>query len=224
MLKKLFLIFLICWMVIPFTASADIFDLILGQLEEQTGLQDKIEKYTSKLPGLEQDTVNALTSQAGWGNRGYNPNLQSWGNDAKVWDNILTLYQQGGNPEEVSGIAHTLSQQFPIETSTIANPNPNSIDAKYYQLQAQTSLASRAASQFDYNNIQKQIDYLHQLHDQLDNTKDLKSSVDLNNRLQFENSMLQVELLRLAALQNQQQAMSAQANTNSIVNNANFAQ
>lgn len=224
MLRRLAMITtLIVSMGLPYTASADIFDFILDQLEQQTGLQDKIEQYTSKLPGLSQNTLNALTSQAGWGGRGYNPNLQSWGNNAQYWDSVLKLYQQGGNPGEVSGIARQLNQQFPIQNATVANPNPNSNDAKYYQLQAETALASRAASQFDYNNIQKQVDYMHKLHDELDTTKDLKSSVDLNNRLQFESSMLQIELLRLAALSNQQQAISAQNQTNAIVNNANFS-
>jgi hypothetical protein len=54
----------------------------------------------------------------------------------------------------------TRDQQFPIQQSTIANPNLQSLDAKYYTLQAQTALAARSASEHDYNNIQTQLIYL----------------------------------------------------------------
>jgi hypothetical protein len=207
---------------ISFTAKADIFTEILGELEQQTNLQQQIQQYTSQMTGLEQQTLQTMIGSYGYGSLNYNPNLQSWGSNSENWNSVLSSYQQGGNG--VAQIAQEHNQQFPIQQSSVVNPNPQSLDAKYYSLQAQTALAARSASEYDYNNIQKQINNLQQLHDQVDKTTDLKAAVDLQNRLQYESSVIQIELLRLASLSNQQQAIEAQGESNAVVNNANAFQ
>lgn len=200
------------------SANADIWDAIFNQLAAQTGIQQTIQEYTQSLPAMQQ----ALTSQNSWGNFNYNPNLQSWGNNTQSWNSILTLYQQGGG-SGVGNIAKQLNKQFPIQTPSTVYPNANSIDAQYYQVQSQTALAARAASQFDYNNIQNEIANLQTLHDQINNTEDLKSSMDLSNRFQYESTMLEIELLRLTALNSQVEAVTAQGQSNAVVDNANFS-
>jgi hypothetical protein len=171
------------------------------------------------MTGLEQQTLQTMIGSYGYGSLNYNPNLQSWGNNTDNWSSILSSYQQGNNG--VGQIAQQHNQQFPIQQNTVANPNSQSLDAKYYSLQAQTALAARSASEYDYNNIQTQITNLQQLHDQIDKTTNLKAAIDLQNRLQYESSIIQIELLRLAALSNQQQAVEAQGESNGVVNNSN---
>lgn len=200
-------------------ANADIWDAIFNQLAAQTGIQQTIQQYTQSLPAMQQ----ALTSQNSWGSFHYDQNLQSWGSNTQSWNSVLTLYQQGGG-SGVGSIAKQLNNQFPIQAPSKVYQNANSIDAQYYQVQSQTALAARAASQFDYNNIQNEIANLQALHDQINSTQDLKSSMDLSNRFQYESTMLEIELLRLTALNSQVQAVTAQGQSNAVVDNTNFSQ
>ncbi len=200
---------------------ADVFSDILGQLESQTSLQQQIQQYTSQLPQLQQQTINQLMNSSGanFGQENFNPNLQSWGSNLFNWNSVLTAYQNGGS--QVAGLAQQLNNQFPIQQSSMANPNPQSVDAQYYTVQSQTALAARAASQYDYNNIQNQITYVQNLLSLIPQTKTVKDALDLQNRIQVESSLIQLEMLRLSSLSNQQQAIQVQGEVNSIVNSAN---
>jgi len=179
-----------------------------------------------KLGMMHDQLVNqykAITGSYGLGKLGFDPTLQSWGSGTESWQAILNLYQKGGNPGSLSDVVKQLSKEFPIQEGKVANPNPESIDAKYYLLQAKTALATRAASQTDYDNIQKQVHSMQQLHEQIDRTQNLKAAVDLQNRLQVEGNLLQLEILRLLSLTSQQQAISAQGHVNTIVDTYNAA-
>lgn len=207
---------------------ADVFTEILNELESQTNLQQQISQYTNVLPNINtvlQNEYNALyqnNGHDGYGNLFFNPSLQSWGTNTSNWNLVLQSYQQGGTG--LGQIAQQLNQQFPIQPSSIVNPNTQSINAQYYTLEAQTALASRAASQLDYNNIQNQINYMQQLQQQIDKTPDIKGALDLQNRIAVENNLIQLEVLRLTALSNQQQAVKAQGESNSLVNISNATQ
>jgi Type IV secretion system proteins len=225
MFKKFFITLTALSLVFAgFSAKADIFDYILDELKKQTDIEGDIKKATSQLPDLQQQTINQLLNTAGLNisTQDYNPDLQSWGSNMDKWQSVLTVYQNGG--QGIGSIAQNLNQDFPVQSSHVANPNPQSLDAKYYTLQAQTVLASRAASQYDYENIKNQIDYMHQLLALIPKTKTVKDSMDLQNRIQIEGNLIQLEVLRLSALNNQQQAVQAQGAVNAIVNNANTFQ
>lgn len=208
-------------LMVTFSANADVFSDILNQLEKQTDFQDNIQHVTDQLPDWEQQTIHQLMNTAGldMSTQDYNPHLQSWGSKMDQWRSVLTAYQQDN--EGLSGIAKNLHEEFPIQPNSVANPDPNSIDAKYYDLASKTALATRAASQYDYDNIQKQMTYLHNLLSLIPKTKTVKDAMDLQNRIQIEGSLIQLEVLRLSALNNQQQAIQAQGEVNAIVNNAN---
>jgi type IV secretion system protein VirB5 len=209
-------------------AKADVFSDILNKLENQTNLQQQISQYTNVLPNMNtvlQNEYSALyqnNGHDGYGNLFFNSNLQSWGANTSNWNSVLQSYQQGGTG--LGQIAQQLNEQFPIQSNTVANPNAQTINAQYYTLEAQTALASRAASQLDYNNIQNQINYMQQLQQQIDKTPDIKGALDLQNRIAVESNLIQLEVVRLTALSDQQQAIKAQGDVNSIVNISNATQ
>lgn len=203
---------------LPVIDPAAIFQL-KKQLDELGKLKDL---HTQSIQQLSQQ-YGAITGNYGLGNLGYKTDLQSWGKGTERWQSVLQVYQQGGNPGSLSDVAKQLQQQFPIHPSHVANPNPNSMDAKFYELQAKTALTSRAASQMDYDNVQKQMDYMQHLHKEIDKTQNIKSAMDLQNRLLLENNKIQLELLRASALQNQQQAIHAQGEANTAINTFNAA-
>ena len=201
--------------------KADVFSDMLNQLAKEVDLQTMISKYTEQTADSNQQMLSQLSNTPGlnFETKSYDPNLQSWGSNLSTWQSVLNAYQNGDGKVGVS--ARDLNHQFPIQSSTLINPNPNSIDAKFYTLQAQTALASRAASQHDYDNIQNQIDYMHKLLKMIGETKTVKDALDLQNRIQVENSLIQLELLRLSSLSNQQQSIETQGEVNSYINNAN---
>jgi len=224
-LKTVFL-FLLIYLWSFSNAQAFIVEDIAAEINTLHTFQQLQAEY-EKLGQMHDQLVNqykAVTGNYGLGKLGFNPNLQSWGSNTESWQNILNLYEKGSNPGLFSEVVKQLSKEFPIQDSKVAHPNPESIDAKYYLLQAKTALAARAASQTDYDNIQKQINYMHQLHDQIDRTQNLKAAVDLQNRLQVEGNLLQLEILRLLSLTNQQQAVVAQGHVNTIIDTYNAAQ
>lgn len=207
------------------TAHAFIVEDIAAEINTLHTFQQLQAEY-ARLGLMHDQLVNqfkAITGSYGLGSLGFNSNLQSWGSGTESWQNILHLYQKGSNPGLLNDVVKLLSKEFPIQESKVANPNPESINAKYYLLQAKTALATRATSQTDYDNIQKQIHYMHQLHAQIDHTQNLKAAVDLQNRLQVEGNLLQLEILRMLSLSSQQQAIAAQGHVNTIVDTYNAA-
>ncbi len=172
---------------------------------------------------LKSQIGDQITGNYGIGDYHWDPKSQSWGDKTGSWDDVLKIYQQGGNPGDLGSVAKTLAKQFPIQNlATLKNFNPQETNKAYYDVQAKTALAARAASQLTFDRIQKEIELEQALQEKIDHTTNIKESMDLQNRLQVENNLIQLELLRLAALSNQQQAISSQAEVNATVTNASL--
>jgi regulator of replication initiation timing len=187
-------------------------------------------QLTQELPQL-QSINDLLKSQIGQqitGNYGigdyqWDPKLHAWGDKTASWDEVLKIYQAGGNPGDLGSVAKTLAKQFPIQNlNAIKNFNPRDAHRDYYNTQAKTALAARAASQVIFDRIQKEIELEQKLQEKIDHTSNIKEAMDLQNRLQVENNLIQLELLRLAAVTTQQQAITTQADVNATVANASF--
>jgi len=185
----------------------------LQQGEMLTSQQD-IEKLMKEVNG-------GLTSHSGWGAY-QSHDYQSYGGSANDWSGVMQMAKSGSGAGALGQTMNSINSQFPIDSNSfnkgISDPNSQ----KYYSLQSQTVLAARAASQLDYDKIQDQISYQQMLQQQIEKTKDLKSAVDLNNRIQIEANLINLGLLRQSALSNQQHAVSEQANINGALLNSKF--
>lgn len=162
-----------------------------------------------------------LKGHSGWGNFNFRDN-QSYGGSASNWAYVLQMADQGQGDGALGQTIGHLSNQFPTERNSYNRGVSNLNSQKYYALKSQTVLATRAASQLDYNKIQDQILYQQMLQQQIEKTNDLKAAIDLTNRIQVEGNLINLEILRLIALANQQQAVSEQATLNSALTNAKF--
>ena len=60
------------------------------------------------------------------------------------------------------------------------------------------------------------------LQQQIEKTKDLKASIDLANRMQVENNLIAVAMLRQSAISNQQNSVGEQASLISAQANSRF--
>lgn len=217
---------LILIVLLPFKVYAEDISGILTELEKMEETEMDISTYTSQIKGdiesLNQQIQSYMTGHYGLGATNYQ-DYQSWGNGATDWQSVLNMAQGGGNDSGLLGQQlKSASQDFPINTTLINQVNHSPTDQRYYALQAQTTLASRAASQVDFNQIQQEIQYQQKLKDQIDTTDNLKAATDLQNRLQVENNLIQLQLLRQIALLNQQKAIESQGQVNGTVTNAQF--
>ena len=67
-----------------------------------------------------------------------------------------------------------ITREFPSETATYNRGVSNPSAKRYYATKSQTTIAARAASELDYNKIQKQIGYQQLLMEQIEKTKEKK--------------------------------------------------
>jgi hypothetical protein len=186
----------------------------------QAGLRDMVNSQHD-IENLMKSVNNGIVGHSGWGTY-QTHDYQSYGDSAIKWNNVMGLAKSGGGSGDLGGAISSIANQFPINQSQFNKGINNPAQQQYYALQSQTVLASRAASQLDYDKIQNQIAYQRMLQDQIENAKDLKSAVDLNNRIQLEANLINLEILREQSLANQQHAMSEQANMNTAFLHAKF--
>jgi hypothetical protein len=162
-----------------------------------------------------------MSGHSGWGTYQYH-DYQSYGAGANTWTALAQTIKTGGNAGQLGQVITGLVREFPIEAQTFSKGITDPSSRAYYASQSQTIVAARAASQLDYDKVQNQIAYQQMLQSQIEHTKDLKSAVDLNNRIQAEANLINLAILRQAAIANQQQAMTAQGSMNSALINAKF--
>jgi hypothetical protein len=205
----------------------DIINAIVQQGTIGNGFLDSINSQQGAMLSSQQDIqklmkqVNgSLNGNSGWGS--YNTHdYQSYGDSARSWSDVMKL-TEGGSSGALGQTMHSIAGQFPIDKDSFNKGVTDSNSRQYYAVQSQTVLATRAASQLDYDKVQDQISYQQMLQQQIEKAKDLKSAVDLNNRIQVEANLINLEILRQSALANQQHAISEQANMNSALSNAKF--
>lgn len=225
-IKRLTKVIFMSLLMLPLTAQAD-WDLgeIINILAEINGVKLKgIDEKNAQTIAEIKNMQNLLKGNSGFGAKDY-VDYQSWGKGAEDWGSALNVYNTGSGT--LGNLAKKLNSDpdngFPINPN-LKTFNPKDAQDRYSLLQAKTALASRAASQLAFDKIQDQITY-HQknLQPKIDTTQNLKSAVDLQNRLLFENNMIQLEMLRMAALSNQQQAIQTQSEVNHTVINKSFS-
>lgn len=173
------------------------------------------------IKGLMDDLNDHMTGNSGWGNYRFH-DYQSYGGSANDWVRVLEMAEQGQGSGDLGGMINGIFRQFPADSTVYNRGVHEHRNQQYYALKTQTILAARAASQLDYNKIQEQIAYQQMLQQQIEKTKELKAAIDLSNRIQVEGNLINLEILRQAALLNQQHAVNEQASVNSALFNARF--
>ena len=207
---------------------ADAIYSILGCVRDIDKIQANIQnaengilKSQLDVEGLMKTMNNSMIGNSGWGTYQFH-DYQSYGNDARSWENVMQLAESGNGTGALGQALNAIVNQFPIDKNGFNAGVTNANNQQYYLLESQTILAARAASQLDYDKVQDQISYQQMLQQQIEKTKDIKSAMDLNNRVQVEANLINLEVLRQAAISNQQRAVSEQANMNNALSNAKF--
>lgn len=192
-------------------------DIESKSLSAQSGI------YNSQLDieNLMKQVNSSVTGSSGWGTYQFH-DYQSYGDGSHLWADVMQMAQNGGGLGALGQAITAIANQFPIDQAGFNNGVLNPVLRNFYGVQSQSVLATRAASELDYGKIQDQIAYQQMLQQQIEKAKDLKSAVDLNNRVQVEANLINLEILRQSSLANEQHAMSDQASLNSALQNAKF--
>lgn len=231
MRRILILFIMVSCCIVSSVSHANWFADIVDRIEKTNVINSNILNAQNSMLNMQQDIlvsqkdieslmkqVNAsVTGKSGWGSYQFH-DYQSYGDGANNWANVLRMIQSGGGSGSLAQVVSNIANQFPIDSDAFSNAQ----NKKYYTAEAQTILATRAASQLDFDKIQDQIAYQQMLQQQIEKTKDLKAAVDLNNRIQVENNLINLEILRQSAITNQQQAMTQQGSLNTALSNAKF--
>jgi hypothetical protein len=196
-------------------------DITNGLLYIMNSDQKDILSSQKDIDSLMKQVESHMQGNSGWGSY-QSRDYQSYGASGQDWTSVMQTAGNGGGNGEFGQTINGIAAQFPTDTTVFNQSNSNSKSQLYYALQAKTVLATRAASQLDYNKIQNQISYQQMLQQQIEKTQDLKAAIDLSNRIQVEGNLINLEILRQVALNNQQQAMNEQAEVNGALSNAKF--
>ncbi len=199
-------------------AQGNITNSFLNAINSQQGAMLTAEQ---DIDSVMKEVKGYLTGNSGWGT--YNlRDYQSYGTGADNWSKVLEMAARNGGTGDLGQIISKITNQFPVDLNVINKVITDSNSRAYYAAEAQTLIATRAASELDFDRVQEQIAYQKMLQGQIEKTKDIKSAMDLSNRIQVEGNLIQLALLRQLAMTNQQQALTSQAAMNAALINANF--
>jgi hypothetical protein len=188
--------------VIDVTNLAQNVQILAQTLQQVHQGARQIQQLASQI-GLMKQELESLTGSRGLGGiyrGGYEQDMGQW--SPQGYDAMLTSYRTG------SGLAGSLSNEVqqvrsrfqPVkEPDFLAAPTRQEDIDSYYQAAGATAISHAAASQA-LDDMNEEAIRLRNLGDEIDKTQDTKAAVDLQNRLLYEQLVLQQEQMRLAAL------------------------
>jgi len=127
-----------------------------------------------------------------------------------TWQDTMNIINSGNVPNGALGtksIYNDLYNDFsPLSGAELIPSDPTSNVAKAIDRRTGTTYAALSASEQAYNNVPVRMQTYNTLLNELNNSDDLKSSVDLQARIAAENGIALNELMRLNAIRIQQDA------------------
>ena len=184
-------------------------------MQMATQLESMSKDYQKQMEQLEQAVkqANAITGPRNMGslnNSPFDSDLRRY--LPNTWEQTLNMMNApglGNSGSATRSLYNNLSTTFkPLPGSEFLPSDPTGPISQALDRRNNTTYAAMAASEQAYNNISSSIDTYENILHELDNTPDLKASVDLQARIDAENGMKMNELIRLNALQIQQNAAS----------------
>jgi hypothetical protein len=190
-------------------------------LSDSLIVQRDVLRSQQDIDRLIQQLNQTMIGHTGWGKYQVQDYL-SYGQSANDWRGVLSMIVQDQRTGRLGQVMNELAQQFPLSQVSFNRGVHDTETQHIYALKARTILATRAASQLDYDTIQTQFSYQQMLRQQIDKTADIKAAMDLSNRIHIEGNLILLAILRQAALATQQQAVIEQTNIQSNLANARF--
>jgi type IV secretion system protein VirB5 len=180
---------------------------MLSELEQMTqDYQKQIEQLSEAIK-----QTNALTGSRGMGALA-NGNLES---DLRrylpnTWQETMNMMSVSGLNGAGLGTQGTYNDLYalyePLKGADAITTDPSGATAQALDRRTGTTFAAIAAGEQAFNSIPRRMETYETLLTELDNTEDLKGSVDLLARISAENGFILNEMMRLNVIQIQQRA------------------
>lgn len=175
-------------------------DAMADDYQKQLEQLDEAVRQSNAMTGSRNmgDVANGLLEQQ---LREYLPN---------TWQDTMNIINSGNVPNGALGtqsIYNDLYNDFsPLSGADLMPSDPTSNVAKAIDRRTGTTYAALSASEQAYNNVPLRMQTYNTLLSELNNSDDLKTSVDLQARIAAENGVALNELMRLNAIRIQQDA------------------
>jgi len=178
-----------------------------------TQLNQMSKDYQKQLEQLEQAVkqANAMTGTRDMGSlangavqsdlRRYLPN---------TWEETMHMMSTSGlgaTATQTQGIySNLLSAYKPLAGADLMTSDPSGTISKAFDRRSNTTYAAMATAEQSYNSTETRISAYEDMLQELNNTTDLKSSIDLGSRISAENGLLMSDLLLMSTIQMQQKS------------------
>ncbi|HAT2009116.1 hypothetical protein G5S93_13330 [Legionella pneumophila serogroup 1] len=192
----------------------------LGELQEQYRvLTDTYQTARSQLDNLNQlKSMNSGHYGFGDFNNGLDT-LQSWQSPVSTWQDALQNLS-GGNQQRYQALIDAYEKNHPALDESSYSRFTTPANAMRFKEDKAVNRAVLVQTTESYNEINKHMEALHKLSQQIEKTPNTKGAIDLNSRLITEIGFIQLMSLRLQALISQQ---AAQENLSALQDRAEMA-
>lgn len=180
---------------------------IAQNIKEVTQLGKNYTELRNQYKQMQQQ-YSSITGKYGWGNwknGSSDLNKREWA--PGDWKSALSG-MSGGNPGRYQELLQQYKQSHQsMKKDDFAKGSSQSL-ATSYQNQVQTNQASSVSATYEFNDINKHLQTLQQLGQQIEKAPNLKSAMDLNSRIQLEVAYVSIEELRMQTVLNQQMSQA----------------
>jgi cell division septum initiation protein DivIVA len=177
-------------------AGKPVFDeaAVTKMVEEIKALNEQIDQLKQQYQKMD-DTYKSLTSKSNTASiLGDTSKEREWGNEN--WQDTLKNIA-GGNDQRYKELYDQYVKSHKVEDLNKYKSNHTEGDSGEYTDQVQTTTAVATISQKEFERVDAEINELKKLGDQIDQTKDIKASSDLNARITQQVGYVMVEILRM---------------------------
>lgn len=195
----------------------------LTELKNLTSANELLAQVSQQSLDAQQQQTESMTGHYGMGNlanSSQDQDLQLW--SADTWQDMLNQ-AGGGNQQRVQQLMEGFNERYPaIEAQKIVPGQPDHVKAKLYEEGYQTNRAVKAGASYIYEDVNRQIRQLQELLSYVEKTPNQKAALDLNARLVAQLGFIQLQSLRMQAMQTQLLSLQTQAQTNGIATDTQF--
>jgi len=214
-MKKIFLITMIGVLLMNASlgVASDASDIIT-LLEETYGVDLDMKEIQTQLQDLDTKQLDAIIGHYGYGdllNSDDDLKDREWSPDS--WDEALQGLS-GGNNERYEQLVNEYKAAHPSLSDEDMKKGSSSAYSTDYQQQVQTNQAANVHASYSFEEVNKHLDNIKTLSDQIEKSDNQKSIADLNARINTEIAYLQVEQIKATSVMNEQ---LAQEQASSIV-------
>ncbi|MFO2608120.1 type IV secretion system protein [Legionella pneumophila serogroup 1] len=192
----------------------------LGELQEQYRvLSDTYQTARNQLDNLNQ--LKSMNSgHYGFGDFNNSlDSLQSWQSPVSTWQDALQNLS-GGNQQRYQALMDAYEKNHPSLDEASYSRFTTPANVMRFKEDKAVNRAVMVQTTESYNEINKHMEALHKLSQQIEKTPNTKGAIDLNSRLITEIGFIQLMSLRLQALISQQ---AAQENLSALQDRAEMA-